>query len=213
MAQTFFKSIKRSIKNWYIPVVLGVFFIIAGIYIFSTPIASYFSLAILFSTLFLVSGIFEIAFAISNKDELEGWGWLLFSGIVDVLLGSLLLGSPSLSLTFLPIYVGLVLMFRSMRGMGLAFDLKHYGAKGWGSLLFLGILGLIFSILMVTNLEFGAFTIVYWTAFTFVMLGVFSIFYGIQLKGLKNRAGKISEELKQKYEAIQEEIKKELNKE
>ncbi|MDR0228685.1 MAG: HdeD family acid-resistance protein [Flavobacteriaceae bacterium] len=211
MSNSFVKVVRDKIKHWYIPVVIGALFIIGGGYIFSTPIASYMSLVILFSCMFLVSGIFEIIFAFSNKEEMDGWGWILFSGIIDVILGFILINSPALSMMVLPIYVGFGLMFRSIRGMSLAFDLKNYGVKSWGGLFAFALLGAVFAFCMLWNLEFGAFTIVYWTAFSFILLGIYSVIFGLQLRKVKKRMGNIDEDLINRYEGIKEEMRKRLH--
>ncbi|MEC4113517.1 HdeD family acid-resistance protein [Myroides pelagicus] len=205
------RRIRSSIKHWYIPVLLGVFFVVSGIYIFSTPLTSYVALTSLFSILFLFSGVSELVFAIANRKELDNWGWLLFAGVIDTLLGIVLITSPLFSMSVLPIYIGITLMFKSFRGMTLAFELKDYGVKNWLGIFLLSLLGLIFSFMMVANLSFGAFTIVYWTAFTFIFIGISSMVYGFQLKGLKKNAKKISAELAKRYEDIQEEVKRALN--
>lgn len=213
MSSIILNRIKQNVKHWYIPVILGVVFILAGVFIMMTPVASYVSLALLFSWLFFFSGIAEIAFALSNRKELDGWGWILFSGIVDVVLGLLLLSQPAITLQVLPIYVGCILLFRSVRSLSMAVELNNYGIKGIPALVLFGILGLLFAIFMMTNLEAGAFTIVYWTAFSIITLGIFSVIYGMKLKKLKNRGTKISDELVKKWEAIQEEVKKAMDKE
>lgn len=211
MVNTFVKSVKSQVKHWYLPVVLGVLFIAFGIFIFNTPIASYVSLAMLFSAIFLVAGISEIVFALSNKDQLDGFGWILFSGLIDFVLGLILVANPSFSMVVLPIYVGFGLLFRSMKGMGTAFDLKHYGNKSWFGLFIMAFLGLIFSIFMLANLEFGAFTIVYWTAFSFIMLGIYSAVFGLQLRKLKKFAGNVDDTLMKRFEEVQEEVRKKLH--
>ncbi|WP_408960918.1 HdeD family acid-resistance protein [Myroides odoratimimus] len=211
MANSFVKTVKDRIKNWYIPVIIGILFIIGGMYMFSTPITAYASLTIIFSCMFLIAGISEIIFAFSNHDQLDGWGWLLFSGIIDVVLGVILIGTPTLSAVVLPIYVGFGLMFRSIRGMGTAFDLKNYGVKSWTSLFVFALLGLVFSFCMLWNLEFGAFTIVYWTAFSFILLGVYSLLFGFFLRRIKKYSGKVDQELLEQYERIQEEVRKRLH--
>lgn len=211
MVNSFVKSVKHKVKHWYLPVILGVLFILFGFYIFSTPIASYLSLAMLFSVVFLLSGITEIIFAFSNKDQLDSFGWILFSGIIDVVLGFILLSNPGLSLAILPIYVGFGLLFRSIKGMGAAFDLKHYGSKAWVSLFIIALLGVLFAVFMLANLEFGAFTIVYWTAFSFIMLGFYSVFFGLQLRKLKKFSGNVDEALIKRFEEVEDEVRKKLH--
>ncbi|WP_121964720.1 HdeD family acid-resistance protein [Myroides sp. N17-2] len=211
MGNSFVKTVKDRVKNWYIPVIVGLLFVVGGIYMFTTPVTAYASLIFVFSYMFLIAGIFEIIFAFSNSEQLDGWGWLLFSGIIDVVLGIILIGTPTLSAVVLPIYVGFGLMFRSIRGMGIAFDLKNYGVKSWVSLFIFALLGLVFSFCMLWNLEFGAFTIVYWTAFAFILLGVYSVLFGMFLRRIKKYSGKVDQELLDRYEQVKEEVRKKLH--
>ena len=53
-------------KFWFLPLLSGILFIIAGIWIFRTPESSYVALSILFAAAFFVSGIFEIFRALGN---------------------------------------------------------------------------------------------------------------------------------------------------
>ena len=50
----------NSIKHWYVPLILGILFLVFGIYIFTVPLETYVTLSILFSISFITSGLFEI---------------------------------------------------------------------------------------------------------------------------------------------------------
>ena len=66
----FFKTIRNTIKHWYVPAIIGALFIVLGGYLFTVPESAYLSLVMLFSISFLASGIMEIFFSVQNKDEL-----------------------------------------------------------------------------------------------------------------------------------------------
>lgn len=212
MKNSLLETIQNRINHWYIPIIIGVLFTLLGIYVMLTPMASYLSLAIIFSWLFIFSGIAEMSFAVSNKAGMQNWGWLFFSGVIDFILGLILISNPAITLEVLPIYVGIVLLFKSIRGMSIAMDLKHYGLNsGSGSLMFICILGILFSIFMISNVEFGAFTVVYWTSFALIMFGVFSIAVGIKFKSVKDKSANISEDLANRIQKIREEINQALS--
>jgi 4-nitrophenyl phosphatase len=46
MANSFFKTIRTSIKHWYIPLIIGILLILLGFYTISTPVAAFLTLAI-----------------------------------------------------------------------------------------------------------------------------------------------------------------------
>lgn len=123
----FFKTVRNSIKYWYVSLLVGILFLIVEIYTFVTPLESYVALSVLFSVSFLASGVAEIIFSISNKNEIEGWGWNLAFGILTLITGVLLLMNPAISITTLPFYIGFLLMFRSIMGISYAIELKNYG--------------------------------------------------------------------------------------
>lgn len=186
MATTILSSAQSAIKNWWISLLIGVLYIIAGVWVFQTPLASYISLSILFSAFILVSGVFQIAFAISNRNEIQGWGWYLAGGIIDLIIGILLITHPLMTMAILPFYVGFWLLFQGFMAIGLSFQLKSVSVPSWGWLLFLGILTLLFSFLLLANPVFAGLSIVYMTAMAFVTAGVFRIILAFNLKKLKN---------------------------
>ena len=209
---TFLKTIRNTVKNWYIPAIIGVLFILFGGYLFSVPAETYFTLTIFFSLSFLFSGILEIVFSVQNKEELEGWGWYLTSGIFALLIGIVLIAKPEVAVTTLPFFVGFSLLFRSFQGLGFAFELKNYGVIKWGNLAILSVLGIIFSFLLIANPIFTGISLVVITALSFIFVGISAIVLAFQLKKLKTLPGKLRKELKDKIEDLKEEYYKDIEK-
>lgn len=207
---TFLKTVRNTVKYWYVPAIIGVLLIILGGYLFSIPEATYFSLVVLFSLSFLFSGILEIVFSIQNKDELEGWGWYLTSGIFSLLIGVALVAKPEVAATTLPFFIGFSLLFRSFQGLGFAFELKNYGVIKWGNLAILSILGIVFSFLLIANPIFTVISLVVMTALSFIFVGISAIVLAFQLKKLKTLPGKLRKELKDKIEDLKEEYYNEI---
>jgi uncharacterized membrane protein HdeD (DUF308 family) len=209
---TFLKTIRNTVKNWYIPAIIGVLFILLGIYLFSVPVETYFALTIFFSLSFLFSGILEIVFSIQNKEELEGWGWYLSSGIFALLIGIVLIAKPEVALTTLPFFVGFSLLFRSFQGLGFAFELKNYGIIKWGNLAILSVLGIVFSFMLIANPIFTGISLVVLTALSFIIVGISAIALAFQLKKLKTFPGKLQKDLKDKIEDLKEEYYRDIEK-
>ncbi|WP_313384926.1 HdeD family acid-resistance protein [Chishuiella sp.] len=206
MARTFYKSIKNSIKYWWISLIIGLLFIGLGIYCFAFPDTSYIILSTFFAISFLFSGVSEIIFSISNKDEIDSWGWTLAYGILTTVVGFMLVVNPILSLQVFAFYVGFLFLFRSISGISYAFDLKNYGVKDWGISLFLAILGLIFSFILLSSPQLAGLTAVAWVGLAIISSGFFAIFIAFQLKKLKDLPKHASEDLKNRYNEIRKEI-------
>ncbi|WP_177760694.1 HdeD family acid-resistance protein [Flavobacterium sp. I3-2] len=209
---TFLKTIQKSVKHWYIPAIIGVLLIGVGIYTYSTPIATYATLTIIFSISFLFTGLMELAFAIQNQKNIEGWGWYLMGGIFDTVVGFILLTHPAVSAAMLPIFIGFTLLFRSMQGLGFAFEHKNYGSNNWGGLAFASALGLIFSLLLIFNPIFAEAYLVVLTSLAFVFVGFSTIVLAFQLKKLKNISSKIQGKIQDKIEDLKEEYYDHINK-
>ena len=186
------KRAKSSTKHWYLSLIVGILFIGVGIWVFITPVSSYLALSILFSLTIFVSGIFEIIYSISNRKEIDNWGWVLTGGIIDLLFGIWLMASPLLSIAILPFVVGFMLMVRAIMAIGFSFDLKDVAKSGWGWLLALSIIGLLFSFVLLWNPAFAGLTLVIWTGCAFVTLGFYRIILSFKLMHLYKLSKKIS---------------------
>ncbi len=206
MQHSFFKTIKNSVKHWYIPLIIGILLILLGFYTISTPVASFLALTILFSWSFIISGLLEIVFAIQNKDEIEGWGWYLAGGILYTLFGVLLFANPAISAMTLTFVIGFYIMFRSIQLMAFSFDLKQYGSKNWGWITVWAVLGLIFSFILLWNPAFAGLSLVIWVALAIISIGFSACFLAFQLKGIKNKTADMSEEWKQKFQHLKDEF-------
>lgn len=174
----------QSMKHWYLLLIVGILFVVFGIWMFFYPVDSYLGLALLFGCSFLFSGIFESVFAVVNRKEMQNWGWSLVLGLFTLLFGIFLISNFGLTMVILPLYVGFVFLFRSLGAIGFSFDLKHYNVSGWGWLMALGILGVVFSCILIVNPVFAGMTLVVWTALGFIASGVFNIMLSLKVRRL-----------------------------
>ena len=195
MAEGIIKTVKNSVKHWYIPLIVGLIFIVVGVITLFNPVSSFLGLAIVFIISFIISGMFEITFALANKDELEHWGWELANGILSLVIGFIMVVNPAISLITLPFYIGFVILFRSIMAISSSLELKKYGVSDWGNLMALGVLGTILAFILLWNPAFAGLTIVIWVAMAFLTIGVFAIYSSFKLKKLKNVGDDIKKEL------------------
>lgn len=70
-------------------VILGIIYVVAGIYLLMHPGAGLLALTLILASFLLVYGIFALVLAFQMRPR-HGWGWVLFDGIVTVLLGVLI---------------------------------------------------------------------------------------------------------------------------
>ena len=68
---------------------VGALTAVAGFFMISQPIEGLAAITIFLAAYFIVTGVFELIAAFQIKPA-EGWGWLLFNGIVTLILGVLI---------------------------------------------------------------------------------------------------------------------------
>lgn len=66
---------------------LSIMYVIAGIIVIVYPGASAVWFTLFIAAFFIVVGFMRIIQAFQAKDELSGWGWMVFLGVIDVVLG------------------------------------------------------------------------------------------------------------------------------
>jgi uncharacterized membrane protein HdeD (DUF308 family) len=179
------EPISKTLKNWWMLLVLGILFVAFSVWIFLTPLTSYISLAIVFSIFVFADGIVGLIFTISNWKSLEGRGWQLANSILLLIIGFILLVYPGLSLATLPFIVGFWLMMRGVFVISSAVELRKYGGSNWGWILVSGIFLLLFSVLVILNPLFGAVYVVVFTACSFLMMGIAQIALSLMLRKMK----------------------------
>ncbi len=168
-------------RYWWLMLIIGILSIACGIWVFRNPVESYFALAVYFSIMFIMYGIGEIVNAFAGR-HFRYWGWGLAIGILDLIIGFILLGNLVWTADMLPYLVGFILMFAGISFIGQSSVMQSYHSPSWGWVLAGGILTLIFAFLIIFHPLFGAFNIIIWTGLAFIFGGISAIFYSFALK-------------------------------
>ena len=87
--------------------------IVVGVMLLGSPVTGAFSLTLVLIAFFTVEGAVSIMFALDHRRELSGqWGWMLMSGLVDLVLAILILtGLPSTAVWAVGLLVGINMIF------------------------------------------------------------------------------------------------------
>ncbi len=173
------------VKNWWITLLLGILFILGGIGIMLTPLASYIALSIVFSVLLIIGGVMEIAFSVSNKSRIGGWGWFLAAGVIDLVIGIYLIANPAVALAVLPYVLAFWLLFRGISIIGSSLDLKKSRLGNWGWFMFFGILAILCAFYIFWYPAVGAFSIVWFVSFALIFIGITRIMIAFELRKIK----------------------------
>jgi len=104
--------------------ILGVLFVIAGVWAFVHPHNAFATLAALVGFFLLFKGIFDVTVAFMTKPQFDLWWLQLVVGIFEILLAFWVAGSFRRSVALLVIYVGVVALMRGITELFVAFKLK-----------------------------------------------------------------------------------------
>jgi uncharacterized membrane protein HdeD (DUF308 family) len=114
----------RNAPGFWWSLLSAVIGIAAGIVLIRWPISGTVSLTLVLIAFFVVEGIVTLMYAFEHRAQLSGrWGWMLASGIVDLILaGIIFAGLPETATWALGLLVGINLLFggTAMIGMALA---------------------------------------------------------------------------------------------
>ena len=132
---TLIENSKRAVRYWWLLLIIGIALFVVGILVFVYPTQSYLGMSLLFGWLMLISGILEVVLSSVNKHFITGRGWMLAGGIIEIVLGIILIFNVALSAATLPIFVfgttavivwvGISLLFAGVAACSLSLQLHR----------------------------------------------------------------------------------------
>jgi uncharacterized membrane protein HdeD (DUF308 family) len=120
-----FLQIAFSTTGWKIVhAILGVLFVIAGIWALVHPHAAFTTLASLVAFFLLFKGIFDVTVAFMTKAQFDMWWLQLVVGLLEIVLAFWVSGSFREQAILLVVYVGVIALSRGITELFVAFKLK-----------------------------------------------------------------------------------------
>ena len=103
----------RHAPGFWWSLLSAVLAIAAGVVLLGWPIPGAVSLTLLLIAFFIIEGVLSILYAFEHKKELSGrWGWMLISGIIDLILAAIIWGGlPGTAAWALGLLVGINMLF------------------------------------------------------------------------------------------------------
>lgn len=116
----------RHAPGFWWSIFMGVLAIILGYVIVANPLEGVLTLTYAIIILFLIEGIFQIIAAFEYRKTVSAsWGWMLISGIIDIVLAVLIFnGLPDTAVWAIGLLVGINLLFA-----GIALTMTALAAK------------------------------------------------------------------------------------
>ena len=144
---------------------------------------SYLGMSLVFGWLMLISGILEVVLSSANKHFITGRGWMMAGGIIEIILGIILIFNVGLSAATLPIFLGFWLMMRGFSAIGLGGDMSALEIAGSGWTIFTGVLLLLCSLwILFQPLVIGTTAVIVWVGITLLLAGITAFSLALQLR-------------------------------
>ena len=134
---------KQAVRYWWLLLIVGIALFAVGVLTFVFPAQSYLGMSLVFGWLMLISGILEVVLSSANRHFITGRGWMMAGGIIEIILGIILIFNVGLSAATLPIFLGFWLMMRGFSAIGLGGDMSAMEIAGSGWTIFTGVLLLL----------------------------------------------------------------------
>ena len=158
----------RKAGTWV--TVWGVLLIIAGIIAIIEPAPAALAADLLISWLFVFVGCVQIFYAIQQRAA-PGLRMKLLSAVLTLVLGIFLVSRPLIGIASLALLIGAFLLISGISNVMLGFRLKP--AKGWGWVLFDGLLSIVIAFLIASGWPQSS------IGFVGVLVGVLMIYGGL----------------------------------
>jgi uncharacterized membrane protein HdeD (DUF308 family) len=121
------------VKRWagfFWNLLIGLLYILAGGWLVLFPLTGILTLTIVIAALFIVEGVLEFIMGFRMRPH-EGWGWVVFSGLVAVAAGLLIaLSLPESAVWALGLLAGINLLFSGWSFIYLALSGKRASDQG-----------------------------------------------------------------------------------
>ncbi len=152
---------------WGLVLLQGILSIVIGFLLLTNTGATLSVLVVLLGIYWLFIGIVDLVSLFFDRTM---WGWKLFTGILGVIAGLVIINHPLWSSAVVPATAALILGIDGLIIGGIAIY-KSFNGAGWGSAI-LGVISVIFGLLIISRPLLSAVALVW-------VLGIFGIVGGV----------------------------------
>ncbi len=184
-------AFSRTAKQvWYWPVLRGVLAILFGIVALAWPDKTAAVIIWVIGIFAVVDGIVEIVEGIRRRGTGSGTALLVTMGVLSLTVGVVLLVWPGKTAIVLTWIVGFWAVVYGLFQTVASLDLRKVPGSGWGWGVVSGLLGIVFGLLVLFNVNAGLVSIVWLLALFAIVWGVMLIAFGVQIRSLGRQAGR-----------------------
>ena len=170
-------------SHWWLFLIRGILAIALGILMPLFPGAAIFTLAILFGAYAFVDGIVAIAAALRMNHAEANWGWLLFEGVLGVIVGVITFFYPGITALWLVYLFAAWAILTGALAIASAIRLRKVIPNEWLMILF-GALSIVAGVAIWFVPVAGVLAIVWTISVYAILAGIFLIGLAFRLRNL-----------------------------
>jgi uncharacterized membrane protein HdeD (DUF308 family) len=175
---------KKLIRSWWAYLLNGILFILLGTWMLTMPAESFKAYTKLIGIIVGAGGLAELIFSVYYRKKHEEWVWNATGGLMDLIIGALILFNPNVLLIIITLAISISLLFAAVVLIRSALKSNKEGHGGWTWKLVFGILIFLLAIVLLLRPEVLAVTMMIWMGLSFISLGVLRLFMAFQLHGI-----------------------------
>ena len=120
----------RHAPGFWWSLISAVLGIVVGVLLLARPVIGAYSLTLVLIAFFIIEGVASIMFALDHRRDLSGkWGWMLVSGVVDLVLAAMIFGGlPSTAAWAIGLLVGINMILGGAALIAMALHARNAAA-------------------------------------------------------------------------------------
>jgi uncharacterized membrane protein HdeD (DUF308 family) len=182
-------AVRSLTRSWWLFLILGVLWILFGMFVLSYNVGSLLALAVFAGVTFVMTGITQVLAA----GRVDSWRWLwVVGGVLSIIAGILAFVWPGITLLILSVILAWFLVFKGI--MDVVGALASIGRPWWWLTLILGIVELLLGIWAAGYPGRSLFVFVNLVGIYAVAYGFTELFAAFELRGLDRRLERASAE-------------------
>jgi len=165
-------------SNWYMVLIKGILMILLAFLVFSSPGGALLASIMYIGIALLITGFMILYRGMSSRKENTKWGWVVFEGLLDILLGYVLLSNPLVTATILPFVFGFWAVFYG----ALLFITSFSATENKMMKIISGLLLFFIGAMIMRNPIFAGMSLAIWVAILLLIAGIYNVIISFSLK-------------------------------
>lgn len=173
MTERQYEQSEYLINRWWLSLLIGIMAIAIGFIVLVNPVGSYYTFALWMGLSILLSGIMSLLQSLTSQNYFVRRGWLVLASVADIFIGIILLFNSLLAEMILPLLLGFWLLYRGCVMLAQGFDLRSYGRRDAGWVIFYSIIVIVLGIAVIwLPSTLGSAVVILFIAIGFITYGV-----------------------------------------